>query len=230
MPTLLITGANRGLGLELTRLYLEDGWRVIAASRRPQSRGLETLAARHPGTLQRPELDVTDPAAIAAVAAEFAGQPIDLLFHNAGVYGPDAAPFGETPADEWLEVFRVNAIAPLKLTEALVQNVASSRGKLVAVMTSLMGSVADNGSGGYYPYRSSKAALNMVAKSLSVDLRALGITVVAIHPGWARTDMGGEQAPLSVGDSCAGVKRVLDGVTDADNGGFLGWDGDRLPW
>ncbi len=230
MPTLLITGANRGLGLELSRLYLEDGWRVIAASRKPGAAGLEDLYRVHGDRLDRPTLDVTDAAAIAALAAGLEGAPIDLLFHNAGIYGPDDAPFGETPVDEWLEVFRVNAIAPLKLTEALAQNVAASEGKTVAVMTSLMGSIADNGSGGYYPYRSSKAALNAVAKSLSLDLRPLGVKVVVLHPGWARTDMGGAQAPLSTEQSCAGLKQVLDGLGDGANGRFYGWDGTELPW
>lgn len=230
MHTTLVTGANRGLGLELSRLHLEDGWRVIAASRTPASPALEELAARHRERLLRPRLDVTEERGIAALAEDLDGQPVDRLILNAGIYGPTATPFGETPVQEWLEVLRVNTIAPLKLAEAFSRQVARSERRQIALITSLMGSIADNSSGGHYPYRSSKAALNMVAKSLAVDLAPLEITVVALHPGWVRTDMGGADATLSIEQSCAGMKRVLDGLRPADSGRFFGWDGTAHPW
>ncbi len=230
MPSVLITGANRGLGLELSRLYLDDGWQVIACCREPGAPALVELAAAHGNALARHRLELSDPEQIQALAEGLAGRPLDLLLLNAGVYGPEDAPFGKTPVEEWLEVFRINTVAPLKLTEALVQNVACSERKQIVMVTSLMGSLADNESGGHYPYRSSKAALNMVAKSLSVDLRSLGVTVAVIHPGWVQTDMGGEHAPLTTHEACSGMKRVLDGLQPADSGSFLSWDGERHPW
>ncbi len=229
-PTLLITGANRGLGLEFARQYAADGWRVIACCRKPDAADkLRALAEAHPA-IEIHALDVTDGEQLAALAASLRDQPIDLLLSNAGIYGPRGANFGNVPADDWLRVFEVNSVAPLMLAQAFADNVAASEHKRIAVVSSKMGSIDDNGSGGSYIYRSSKTAVNMVVKSLSIDLAERGITVVTLHPGWVRTDMGGPNAEISVEQSIAGMKAVLDGAGPAQSGHFIEYDGNPIPW
>ena len=155
---------------------------------------------------------------------------IDILFNNAGVSGPEPKNFGDIDVAGWLETFRINTIAPLKMTEAFVDHVAHSNRRIVAMMGSMLGSMADNSSGGMYVYRSSKAALNMVVSCLAIDLHERGITSVVLHPGWVRTDMGGPQAPLAPQESAAGLYRVLSMLTSGDNGKFLAYDGREIPW
>ncbi len=221
MPTVLITGANRGLGLEFTRQYAADGWKVIATCRNPI--GLGELATV-PGEIEVHGLEVTDHAQIERLATELADTKIDLLINNAGVYGPlDADP----DHDAWSQVMRVNAMAPLKIAQAFAPQVA---GGMIATVTSKMGSIAENSSGGTYIYRSSKAALNAVMVSLSHDLRADGIIVAVLHPGWVRTDMGGANGLIDAPESVAGMRRVLAGLSASDSGGFFNYDGSRVPW
>ncbi len=226
MPTILITGANRGIGLELTRTFAKDGWRVHACCRDPE--GANEL--RHvDGSVVVHRLDVTDGAKVAGLAGELEGETIDILFNNAGVYGPRTG-FGETDYDAWESVFSINVFAPLRMAECFVGHVARSERKLILNMSSIMGSIAENESGGSYIYRASKAALNNITKTLSVDLARQGITVVAFHPGWVQTDMGGQQAAVSTRDSVQGLRRVIGGLTAKDNGGFFAYDGHKLPW
>lgn len=232
MYTTLITGANRGIGLELTRQYVADGWRVLACCRRPeQADALNQLAAQHPDTVQVHALDVTDRAQIDALAKTLAHEAIDLLMNNAGVY-PDGEfkDFGHTDYDAWLYAFQVNSMAPLKMAEAFVSQVARSRRKIIASISSKMGSMDDNTSGGAYLYRSSKAALNMVVKSLSLDLKEPGITAVVFNPGWVLTDMGGPNAMITVQQSVSGLRRVIAKLTPADSGKFFNYDGAEIAW
>ena len=220
MRTALITGANRGIGLEFCRQYAAQGWRVLACCRRP-SKGLELSG------VETYQLDVADPAQIQKLADRLSGVSIDLLINNAGIY-PDSGSFGKIDYEKWLRAFEINAMAPLRMAEAFVNQIA--RGGTIATLTSKMGSLADNTSGGEYPYRSSKAAANMVAKSLAIDLKALGIISVALHPGWVKTDMGGPSALISVEQSVSGMRRVLGKLEPADSGKFLAYDGLEIPW
>lgn len=222
MPTILITGANRGLGLEFVRQYAADGWRVLATVRDP----MKGKAASDAGA-EVYVCDVADPAAVARLAASLDGVPIDLLLNNAGVYG-DRQAFGAVDADEFLRVMRVNALAPLKMAEAFAGRLTGR--KIIASVSSKMGSIAENTSGGFYAYRASKAALDMIVKSLALDLAGEGVTVVALSPGWVRTDMGGPSAPLDAPTAVAGMKAVLDGLEAGDSGKFLHYDGTEVPW
>jgi len=227
----VITGTNRGIGLELVRQYAQAGWRVLAGTRRPEAATeLSRLAAASSGAISIHPLDVTREAHIAALRAVLGGDPLDLLICNAGIYGPSDAAFGRVDEAAWLDTLRVNTIAPLKLLEALAENLALARDPLVAVLSSKMGSIADNGSGGSYIYRSSKAALNAVMKSAAIDLRPRGIGVVLLHPGWVKTEMGGPHAEIDVAESVAGMRRILDRVRPADSGHFFDIDGSEIPW
>jgi NAD(P)-dependent dehydrogenase (short-subunit alcohol dehydrogenase family) len=226
MPTVLITGANRGIGLEFARSFAADGWTVHACCRQPdKAPGLKALA----GEVAVHRLDVTDGLQVAGLARELADQPIDLLLNNAGIYGPRTG-FGETDYDAWAPVFRVNTMAPLRMAERFVAQVARSERRLIVNISSRMGSIGDNAGGGGYIYRSSKAALNMVVKSLSVDLAGRGIAVVAFHPGWVRTDMGGHEAAIAAAESVAGMRAVIERLGPADNGKFFNYDGAEIPW
>jgi len=184
MKTLLITGANRGIGLEFCRQYAAAGWRVLACCRDPgKADALNKLAARYPDLVKPHALDITNHAQIEQLARTLADEAIDLLINNAGVY-PTAdkrGGFGHTDYAEWMAAFNINTMAPLKMVEAFVQQIARSKLKLIVTITSQMGSIDDNGSGGSYLYRSSKAAANMVVKSLAVDLKEKGITSVAFN-------------------------------------------------
>ena len=230
MPSILITGANRGIGLELTRSFLEHNWKIFACCRTPESADELNRLASGNNDVHILRLDVTDEAQISRVAGELRNEPLDILFNNAGVKGPQAQNFGNTNVDEYLEVFRTNALAPLKMAEAFVEQVAASDRKILACMGTLMGSLKDNTSGGFYAYRSSKAALHMIVRGLAADLSARGILSVVFHPGWVRTHMGGEEAPLSVEESAAGLTRVLLDMAPENNGCFYDYRGVELPW
>lgn len=232
MKTLLITGANRGIGLEFCKQYAAAGWRVLACCRDPgKADALTKLAARHPDLIKLHALDVTDHAQIEQLARTLTDESIDLLINDAGVY-PDAhfKGFGHTDYAQWMLAFQVNTMAPLKMVEAFVQQIARSKLKLIVTITSQMGSISDNGSGGSYLYRSSKAAANMVVKSLAVDLKDKGVTSVAFNPGWVKTDMGGPNAMIPVEQSVTDMRKVIAGLTPADTGKFIGNDGLVIPW
>jgi NAD(P)-dependent dehydrogenase (short-subunit alcohol dehydrogenase family) len=226
VPTTLITGANRGIGLEFARVFASQGWRVHGCCRHPEkAKALKAIE----GEVICHRMDVTDGLQVAGVARELADEPIDLLLNNAGVL-EDRAGFGETPFGEWEEVLRVNTIAPLRLAERFVKHVVAGDRKLIVNISSKLGSIANNTGGGQYVYRSSKAALNLVSKGLSVDLAPRGITVVAFHPGWVQTDMGGPSAALAPEESVAAMCSVIANLGPEDSGKFLNYDGSELPW
>jgi NAD(P)-dependent dehydrogenase (short-subunit alcohol dehydrogenase family) len=225
-----MTGANRGIGLELARQFAAGGWRVLACCRNPDAAAdLRTLQEEH-ASLEIHPLDVTDYAQVAALARQLSARPVDILLNNAGIYGPKGVGFGDVDPAVWREVLEVNTIAPLMLTQAFVEQVAASRQKLVAMISSKVGSIADNGSGGSYLYRSSKTALNQVVKSLSIDLAGRGISVISLHPGWVQTDMGGPDAEIGVQESVAGLKKILQSAGRAQSGQFIEYDGSPIPW
>jgi NAD(P)-dependent dehydrogenase (short-subunit alcohol dehydrogenase family) len=231
MPTVLITGANRGIGLAFARSFIADGWRVHACCRHPdKAQELRSAAESANAGVGVHRLDVTDGLKVASLARELMDEPIDVLINNAGVMGPRGASLGKTDYDEWLPVFGVNVLGPMRMAERFVEHVAASERKLIINISSRMGSIADNTSGGSYIYRSSKAALNMVSKSLANDLADRGITVVAFHPGWVRTDMGGRNAAITPTESVEGMRDVISRLTPADSGKFLSFDGRELPW
>ncbi|HWA44102.1 MAG TPA: SDR family oxidoreductase [Hypericibacter adhaerens] len=223
MHTVLVTGANRGIGLEFVRQYAEEGWKIHACCRDPKN--AEALAAIK-GDITIHRLDVTDDKQIAHLVKELKGDAIDIVINNAGVGGGDDS----TDPEEWLKVFQINSIAPVRVAEALLPNLEMGSGKIVASLTSRMGSIADNGSGGSYAYRSSKAALNAAMKSLAIDWHRRGIIVVVAHPGWVKTDMGGPSALISPQRSVSGLRQKLSALKLADSGGFFNYDGSVLPW
>jgi NAD(P)-dependent dehydrogenase (short-subunit alcohol dehydrogenase family) len=219
MPTVLITGANRGLGLEFTRQYRGEGWNVIATAREPAPE-LEELRAR----VER--VDMTDLDAVAGLGERI--DALDLLIANAGTYGPQEVSDAEQ-ARSWSETFIVNTIAPYVLARAVLPLLEASHGKLIAI-SSKMGSIADNNSGGYLAYRTSKTALNSAWHNLAVDTRGRGAVAAVLHPGWVQTRMGGASAPLQPEESVAGMRRVIDRLGPDDSGGFFGYDGERIAW
>jgi NAD(P)-dependent dehydrogenase (short-subunit alcohol dehydrogenase family) len=226
MPTVLITGASRGIGLELAKQYAGDGWSVIATARDPKKAdGLSALK----GNIRVEALEVTDEKQVAALAKALKGTAIDVLLNNAGML-TGYEPLGETDAESWLKTLHVNTIAPLKLTEALVEHVAGSKQKKIASITSGMGSMGGHASTGAYAYRSSKAALNMVMVTAANELRSRGISVAVISPGWVKTDMGGPGATLTVKDSAAGIRKVIDKLNVGISGQFFNYSGENLPW
>jgi NAD(P)-dependent dehydrogenase (short-subunit alcohol dehydrogenase family) len=230
MSSILITGANRGIGLELTRSFARDGWRVFACCRNPAPTGeLHNLATRNTN-ISIHQLEVTDPAQITGLAVELKSETIDILFNNAGIYGPEKQGFGDTDKDGWLETFYTNSIAPMMISEAFVELVASSKLRIIAAMGSVMGSIAENSSGNHYAYRTSKSAVHMVIKGLSCDLKERGIITVALHPGWVRTGMGGPEAPLGAEASAEGLKKVLLGLSADESGCLIDFSGDKRAW
>ncbi len=231
MPeTILITGANRGLGLEMTRQYAYLGWEVVACCRDPEGAVELAQLADSSDLVQVRELDVTRMDHIERLSAALVGKPLEILLNNAGSYGQSNASFGNTDPQRWLDAFAVNTIGPMKMAEALLDNVLAGQRKVIASMSSKMGSIEDNGSGGSYVYRSAKAALNMTMRSAAIDLRSRGAIVVLLHPGWVLTDMGGPNAEITVEESVRHIRRILDGLTLADTGGFFDIDGSCIPW
>lgn len=219
MPTVLITGANRGLGAEFARQYSRDGWEVIATAREPTPE-LEELRVR----VER--VDMTDLDAVAGLGERIDG--LDLLIANAGTYGPQDVSDAEQ-ARSWSETLIVNTVAPYLLAKSVLPLVEASHGKLIAI-SSKMGSIADNNSGGYLAYRTSKTALNSAWHNLAIDTRGRGLVAAVLHPGWVQTRMGGASAPLQPAESVEGMRRVIDRLGPDDSGGFFGYDGARIAW
>ncbi len=226
--TVFITGANRGIGLSLTKLYLDSGWQVHATTRYlATSDELVGLSHKY-SSLTLHELDVTNYQQVSLLAKNL--PVIDLLINNAGYYGPKGCSFGNTDVEEWRKVFEINTIAPLKLVEAFYPLLKQSHLKKIACISSKVGSMTENTSGGGYIYRSSKAALNSVVKSLSNDLTNQGFTVLALHPGWVLTDMGGPNALIDTKTSASGLAKVIEQSTQSNSGQFINFDGSELPW
>ncbi|MCS3902497.1 NAD(P)-dependent dehydrogenase (short-subunit alcohol dehydrogenase family) [Methylohalomonas lacus] len=227
----LITGANRGLGLEYVRQYLADDWQVTAACRQPEkAHDLNALAASASDRLTVQPLDVTDDRQIDNLRASVAATPVDVLINNAGIFGQTRGGFGATDYAAWQQAFQVNVMAVMRMMEVFADAVAASRHKTIVNMTSKMGSIADNGSGGMVVYRSTKAALNAATVSAAIDLKPRDIRVVALHPGWVRTDMGGPNALIDAAESVTGMRRVIAELTTAQSGAFLDYKGQTVPW
>ena len=226
MPTVLITGSNRGLGLEFTRQYLADGWRVLATCRNaddaPELSSLD-------GDLNVLSMAVDDDAGILATAAKLDGEAIDVLISNAGVMG-ERQSLGGLQSQDWEHVLRVNIISPLMVCQAFVEHVARSDQKKMATVSSKMGSVADNNSGGSYIYRSSKAGVNAAMRSLAIDLAPRGIHAAILHPGWVRTDMGGPNGLIDAPESVRGMRDVIASLDAESSGMFRNYDGTEIPW
>lgn len=226
MQTVLITGANRGLGLEFTRQYAQAGWNVIACCRNPQTATQLAGNSKHMRIIQ---LDVQDHQKIDMLAIELKGVAIDILISNAGVYG-ERYGLGAIDYQHWQTAMEVNVFSALKLAEIFAANLALSEQGMFIAISSLMGSMADNSSGGSYIYRSSKAALNAAMKSLSFDFRQHGIGVLIFHPGWVRTDMGGPHGLIDVDESISGMRQVIENFKLSQTGSFIKYDGTLLPW
>ncbi|MDH6231676.1 NAD(P)-dependent dehydrogenase (short-subunit alcohol dehydrogenase family) [Mesorhizobium soli] len=223
--TVLITGAGRGLGRELARQYAQQGWHVIACSRTPPADGYED------GTEFQP-LDVADPASISNLAARLAGRPLDILINNAGVRSSIAG-LDHFEPDEFLEVMATNTLGPVLMIRAVRANLRLGRTRVVANIGSRAGSMAEgllDDDDDDYAYRCSKAALNMATVQLAHDLEADGITVLSLHPGWVRTDMGGEEAVLPVADSACALRAIIAAAKPECNGSFRAFDGRRVGW
>ena len=230
MINVLITGANRGLGLGFVKKYLEKNVYVLCTTRDiTGSRELLECKDRFPNNIEIFELDLLKENGAETLANQLKGMPIDILINNAGI-GSSNQHFEAVSSKPWLEVLKVNLIAPLIITQSLIENVKKSSVKKINFLSSQLGSIEDNTSGGMYIYRSSKTGLNQVVKSLSVDLKPKGITVVALHPGWVKTDMGGPNAPVSIDESVEGMIRVIETTDIKETGKFLNYDGRELPW
>ncbi len=223
MARALITGASRGIGRALAVTLAERGHDVIAAMRRPGD-------ATSPPSVRTLALDVADPQSIAAAARSLDGEPLDLLVNNAGIFGRRGAGLGGIDDDSWHAVLHTNVIGAYRVSEAFLPHLRRGRERKLVTISSRMGSMAANTTGGEYIYRSSKAAVNAVMRSLAVDLAAAGIIVAVLHPGWVRTDMGGAAATLDAAASARGLADVIEGLTPAQSGGFFNYDGAALPW
>jgi NAD(P)-dependent dehydrogenase (short-subunit alcohol dehydrogenase family) len=222
--TVLVTGANRGLGLEFARQYKEAGWQVIGTARNPDTAGeLKALGVRVV------QLDVASQESIDSLAAALGDEPIDLLINNAGIF-PRVGKIEEIDFEDYQRTLVVNTVGPVRVTRALLPNLRQGKLKIIAGLSSNLGSIAENERGNFYGYRESKAALNMFTKTLAAELGPEGFTCIVLTPGWVQTDMGGPNAPLQPADSIAGMKAVLDKVTPADNGTFWSYNGSKMPW
>jgi len=224
--TALITGANRGIGLEYCRQLQAAGWSVIGTARKPdEAAELEALGVRVEA------LDVTDSASVSALAQRLKGVAIDLLINNAGIgTSSRSGKISEFEPDSVEQVLAVNLIGPMRVTQALLPNLHAGKGRTVVSISSRLGSVELNTNGGYYGYRESKAGLNMFMRSLAMELKGDGFVCVAMSPGWVRTDMGGPQATLSAEESVGGMLKVIAGLMPEDTGTYFSYDGQRLPW
>lgn len=222
--TVLITGANRGLGLEFARQFKARGYEVIGTARNPD----KATALRKLGA-QVEQLDVADDKSAQALAARLAGKPIDILINNAGVIGTNARSFTDLDFNAMVKTYQVNALGPMRVTQALYNNLKQGKGRKIVNITSVMGSIGMNFGGGY-DYRASKAALNMLSNTLSREVGRDGFTCIVIHPGWVQTDMGGSSAPVTPKDSISGMLAVIDGLDSGSNGKFFDYTGKELPW
>jgi len=226
VPTCLITGANRGLGLEFARQYAEDDWTVIAGVRDPDA-AAELMEID--GDIAVAPLDVSDPASVGILSERLRGVALDLLVNNAGLGGP-RGPIGDTDFAAWQQVMDVNLYGAMRVTEGFLDHLRAGDMRKIATVSSGLGSLTDNTSGGLLAYRTSKAAVNMAMRTAARDLAPEGFTVVLLSPGWVRTDMGGPTAHLSPEESVGAMRRVLGALGPEDTGRFVGREGEDLPW
>jgi len=221
MATIVIAGANRGIGLELAKQYAADGHEVI--------RGMRGVDQADPPFGTTIALDVASDEGVALFAAGLGDKPVDLLIANAGVIGPERQSATDMDFDGFLSALDVNVLGPLRVVQAMLPNLRKAKGAKIAVVSSLMGSMASAKSG-HVAYRASKAAVNKVVQCLATDLASEGIAVASLHPGWVRTDMGGAGADIDVQTSAAGIRAVLDKLGVATTGRFWAYDGKQLDW
>jgi NAD(P)-dependent dehydrogenase (short-subunit alcohol dehydrogenase family) len=230
MTTVLVTGANRGIGLEFVRQYAAEGAEVIACCRDPDAAtALQAQAAKPGARVRLVKLDVASEADIGALKDAVAGQPIDIVINNAGISGPSRQSSDDIDLEGWLETFRVNTVAPVAVSQALHENLKAGHDKKLAAITSGLGSTANNG-GQRYAYRSSKAALNNAMRGLSRDWAGDGITVGIFHPGWVSTDMGGASAPVTPEASVKGLRQRIAELTPANSGAYRDYLGHPIEW
>ena len=228
--SILITGTNRGIGLEFVKHYLKNNEKVIATCRNRNSAKDLLELENTTSNLSLVELDVSNPNSINEFTSKITDQPIDTFISNAGVFGPKNIEFGNFDAKEWLDVFNINTIAPLIITQKILKNLRLGKDKKLVFISSKVGSIEDNTEGGMYIYRTSKTALNQVIKSLSIDLKEENFIVVALHPGWVQTDMGGPNALIDTKTSVKGMIKVIDNLTPKNTGKFYNYDGSSIPW
>jgi len=221
---ILITGANRGLGLEFVQQYLAEAEQIFATCRQPENAHQLGKLAQHNSNLQVVPFDVTNQQHLTALLQQIPDQHLDLIINNAGIMRGRS---GQVSTEDWLETFHVNSISPVLITLTLKQKLKPN--SVVANITSKMGSIEDNTSGGAIIYRSSKAALNAAIKSVALD-NVSQFTSVLLHPGWVQTDMGGPNGSINTQTSISGMRNVLSKLTTKDNGKFLNYDGAHIPW
>ncbi len=229
MPSIMITSANRGLGLEFVRQYAADGWTIFAACRNPDAAD-DLHELTRSGSITVLPIDVTDLSSVRHAAAGLNGESIDVLLNSAGIIGKPGQRTGHIDYESWEQVLNVNTMGPLRVTEAFVEHVARSERKLIVTITSGLGSLTDNTSGGSIPYRSSKAAVNMAMRSAAIDLAPRGIACVLVNPGWVKTDMGGPGAPLTPSESVAALKSLIATFGLSHSGKFFHYDGREYAW
>jgi len=236
MPTILITGTNRGLGLEFTKQYLSIGWRVIACCREPSSAdALNDLAAQNADLLSIHQLDVSNFDQIDQLADQLRGEKIDVLLNNAGVFGPKVTEddnrqsFGTMDYDIWYDIFRTNTMAPIKMAEAFIDHVVASELKKIVVITSLIGSIADT-QAGYYAYGTSKAGVSKAFATLALDVEDRGVGVGVFCPGWVPTEMGGPMGDVNIENSIAGLRERIDQIRPGRVPDFRRYNNDLLNW
>ena len=228
---ILVTGANRGLGLGLVKKFLKNNEKVICTTRNiSKSKELILCKEKYNDNLEICELDLLDKDSPNILSNFLGDETIDLFINNAGVIGQSAQHFKSISLNPWIEVLKVNLIAPLLITQSIIKNIEKSSEKRIYILSSKVGSIEDNKSGGMYVYRSSKTALNQIVKSLSIDLKPIGISVISLHPGWVRTEMGGPNALISVEESVNGMFGVISNTNISNSGQFLNYDGTEIPW
>tara|TARA_Y100000590_G_scaffold145991_1_gene167845 strand:- start:2026 stop:2718 length:693 start_codon:yes stop_codon:yes gene_type:complete len=230
MATILVTGANRGLGIEFVEQYLNEGNEVIATYRSENSSIDLFEMGNERSNLKLLQLDVSSNKSLDSFAENLGNSPIDIFINNAGVYGPRNSSFGNVDEENWIPAIKINAIAPVLLTQLIIKNIRAGTDKKLIYITSKMGSIDDNKGGGAYVYRGSKTALNAVVKSLSVDLKNENIAVALIHPGWVKTDMGGPNALIDKDTSVRGMTEVISNLDISSTGNFFNYDGTIIPW
>ena len=236
MPRILITGASRGLGLEHAKQYLAKGWEVMATARNPESSpGLKALASHASGRLRQVQMDVTDHARVEAVAEELSGQSLDILLNNAGTYGPKSAFEGmhyqsleSMDYDLWREMHEINVMAAFKVAVCFKPHLEAAAHPLLVNMSSDMGSIGNNSIGHAYAYRSSKAALNMLTRGMAIEWRNLN--VIAMAPGWCRTDLGGPEAPVDPVESVRMQQELFERLEFSRSGEFINRFGESVIW
>ena len=234
MPRVLVTGSNSGLGLEFVRQYADAGWHVVATCRTPD---VATDLNALDGDIEVRALDVADFDAVDRLATDLAGTPLDVLILNAG-RTKRLQEIGNMDYDEWAKIFRVNTMAPLKMAEALVENVAASEQRKIIGISSRLASIefatADDRTfelrGAYYPYRTTKAALNMVMRTMAAELAPRGIVTASLCPGWVRTRMGGDTATYSTAESVGWMRAITERLTPAESGTFISHEGEVYPF